>query len=208
MLSGGLQGQSHLQTPVIHKRSGLNDTWHWPGIHTWKSTLTGHLWHTNQHVFLRKVICCKSSCMLHWKYTQQTRDNRHVINQGTAHPQSHTSSVPAGSVLLRLLRRQLCQNNVLVSLLFAVVLLCFFYPKKKQNNTESDLLCILLMHFSQVTLKTPCSSTLKSNLALAGLKAHVKLKATLGVGMKNWVAPYINQVEHSTQHLDRRNGIF
>lgn len=57
----------------------------------------------------------------------------------------------------------------------------FFYPK----NTGSHLLCILLMHFLQVTPKTPCSSTLKSNLALLGLKAYVKLKATLGVGMKN-----------------------
>lgn len=58
------------------------------------------------------------------------------------------------------------------------------------------------MHFSRVTLKTPCTSTLKSNVALSGLKAHVKLKATLGVGMKNVVALYINQVERVEQHLD------
>lgn len=83
----------------------------------------------------------------------------------------------------------------------------FLYPKKTRY-IGSDSLCILLMHFSQVTLKTPCTLTLKSNLALSGLKAHVKLKATLGVGMKNLVAPYINRVERCTQHLDRRNGIF
>lgn len=88
------------------------------------------------------------------------------------------------------------------------LLWCCFVLLPLKKTTRSDLLCILLMHFSQVTLKTPCSLTLKSNLALPGLKAHVKLKATLGVGMKNWVAPYINQVERSTQHLDRRNGIF
>lgn len=66
---------------------------------------------------------------------------------------------------------------------FTVVLLCSFTQRKKKKG--SDLLCILLMHFSQVTVETPCSSTLKSNLALPGLKVHVKLKATLGMGMKN-----------------------
>lgn len=75
----------------------------------------------------------------------------------------------------------MCQNNTLVSLLFAVVLLCSYTLK----NTESDLLRIMLMHFSQAELKTPCSSTLKSNLALPGLKAHVKLKTTVCGGMKN-----------------------
>lgn len=74
-----------------------------------------------------------------------------------------------------------------------------FVSLRKKRNTESDLFRIALMRFSRVTPKTPCSSTLKSNLALPGLKAHVKLKATLGVGMKNLVDPYISQVECCTQ---------
>lgn len=134
-----------------------------------------------------------SACVLHWKYTQRTCDKRCANNHTITHPLIHTPSVPVGGVLLRPLRRQMCQNNTLVSLLFAVVLLCSYTLK----NTESDLLCIMLMHFSQAELKTPCSSTLKSNLALPGLKAHVKLKTTVGGGMKNWVDPCINQVERN-----------
>lgn len=150
---------------------------------------------------------------LHVGSIENTHRHRDIQLITSSHSHKHTHIITAcGRCLPRPLRWQMCQNSILVSLLFAVVLLCSFtvhwIKKKQKKNTGSDLLRILLMHFSRVTLKTPCSSTLKSNLALPGLKAHVKLKATLGVGMKNWVAPYINQVERCTQHLDRRNGIF
>lgn len=74
------------------------------------------------------------------------------------------------------------------SLFIAAELLCSFAvltKKEKSTDIGSDLLCGMSMHFSRVTLKTPCSSSLKRNLTLPGLKVHVKLKATHGVGMKN-----------------------
>lgn len=77
----------------------------------------------------------------------------------------------------------------------------FLYPKTTDLVSSGYYWCIFHK-------KHHVPSTLKSHLALQGLKAHVKLKATLGVGIKNWVASCSNQVEHSTQHLDRRMGSF
>lgn len=150
--------------------------------------------YTHNTQISNQPACLYLQSILHVCCTENTHKG-HVTRgvQIITHPLIHTPSVPVGGVLLRPLRRQMCQNNTLVSLLFAVVLLCSYTLK----NTESDLLRIMLMHFSQAELKTPCSSTLKSNLALPGLKAHVKLKTTVGGGIKNWVDPCINQVERN-----------
>lgn len=142
-------------------RSRHNNTWHWPpfGTHT-------------QYIYDTPAIL--------FSYVQH---NRHAINHTVAHPQTHTHHHCLREVSSWEPRGDRCVKTTHwfhSSLPWCCLVL--WCKKKNNNNTGSDLLCILLMHFSRVTLQTPCSLTLKSNLALPGLKAHVKLKATLGHG--------------------------
>lgn len=153
--------------------------------------------------------------VLHWNDTQQVcvHRDRQLIMLLAAHKHTHHGCLQEVSSWEP--RGDRCVKTTYW--FHSVLLWCCFVSnsaekKKKKQTTHNtlDLICSAYCWciFYKSLGKTPCSMTLKSNLALQGLRAHVKSKATLGVGIKNWVASRIKQTERCAQLLNWRNGIF
>lgn len=144
------------------------------------------------HMLDLRHTCCTKNIGRRVQPERQLITPLHFCKVRNTYTSSHTMSMPAGAETSRGDRS--VKTTYWLGFFCCGVSLFLSAKKNKKNphthtymhtHTQSDLPRVSLMHFSRVPSKTPCSSTLKSNFVLPGLKVHVKLKATLCKNMKN-----------------------
>lgn len=149
-LQGNLTGPERpANTCHPPKRSGHNNIWHCLWIHMWNRTDTAHVWRTKPACFpmWSRVLLIYMYVALKI-HTTDMHDETHAINHTIAH--THTSLQPAGGVLLRPPRWQMCQNNILVSLW------CCFVPLPREKKKR----IWFALHIADAFFTSYCGNTM------------------------------------------------